>query len=820
MKPLFLFLLSLCIPLLLPAQIRLDGYKQSEINPALSEGRWQARWISLPNEPANVYGVYHFRKSFELDDVAAKFVVHVSADNRYKLYVNGRFASLGPARGDVYNWNFETVDIAPFLKKGRNTLAAVVWNYAGLKPVAQISFNQTGFILQGNTEAEALVNTDHSWRCIRNEAYRPWNEWTVPGYYAAGPGEWINMAAYPQGWEKPEYNDGHWENARNGIEGAMKGARDYPGRLLVPTPIPPMEMTVERLANLVAVERLSGAGVSAEIICPESFPKSTAPVVIPANQSVRLLLDNQQLTTGYLSLLFSGGKDAEVRIGYAEALYENNSVATTKSYNLNEKNHRDDVKGKLFVGYEDKLIADGGERRLFTSLWWRTWRYVELRITTAAEPLTLDDIYATFSAYPFRDEYTFSAPGHPELNKMLDIGWRTARLCANETYMDCPYYEQLQYFGDTRIQAMITLFNTRDTYMVKHALEQGRRSIVPDGITMSRYPSGLHQFIPSFSLWWICMGHDFWRYRGEEAYLRSLLPSFRGIISWYERLLKADNSLGYVPEWFFADWSAGFPNGEPVREKEGNSAFQDLIYILALDAASEMEEAFGMPSLSQHYRNLAGRIRDSIRSKYWNGERGLFADTHDHRAYSQHVNALVVLAGILTRQEAAQLMERTLADKDIAQATIYFRYYVHQAMNKAGLGDLLLGNLQIWRDQMALGLTTWAEMPEPSRSDCHAWGASPNIEFFRILLGIDSHAPGFRKIRISPSLGELKNVSGTMPHPTGSISVSYALDKKGILKAHIILPPETTGTFVWKGKEYALTAGEQTLTAGKHLPLD
>ncbi|MDR1645814.1 MAG: glycoside hydrolase [Tannerellaceae bacterium] len=791
MKLQIITLFSLFASLSLTAQIHLEGYRQADIHPNLSEGRWQARWISLPDEPANVYGVYHFRKSFDLDQVPARFIVHVSADNRYKLYVNGRFASLGPARGDIYNWNFETIDLAPFLKKGKNTLAAVVWNYAEQKPVAQISFHQTGFILQGNTDAESVANTNNTWLCLRNEAYHSWNEWTVPGYYVAGPGELLHMAAYPWGWETPAYDDAHWKKALNGLAGAMKGARDYPGRLLTPNPIPPMEMTVERLAQVVASEGIA---------CPEDFPRRTVPVEIPAHSSVRLLLDNRQLTTGYFSLYFSGGKDAEVRIGYAEALYDGNA-----------KKHRDEVAGKRFIGYEDKIIAGGSQGQSFTSLWWRTWRYIELRITTADEPLRLDDLYGTFSAYPFRNEYTFSAPGHPELNRMLDIGWRTARLCANETYMDCPYYEQLQYFGDTRIQAMVTLFNTRDPYMVKQALEQGRRSIVPDGITMSRYPSGLHQFIPSFSLWWICMGHDYWMYRGDEAYLRSLLPAFRGVLSWYERLLKSDNSLGYVPEWFFADWSAGFPNGEPVREKEGNSAFQDLIYILALDAASGMEEAFGMPSLSQHYRNLADRIRQDLRVKYWDRERGLFADTHDHRAYSQHVNALVVLSGILAPEEASQLMRRTLEDKDLAQATIYFRYYLHQALKQAGLGDLLLDNLQIWRDQMALGLTTWAEMPEPSRSDCHAWGASPNIEFYRILLGIDSQAPGFRKIRIAPSLGHLKTVSGSMPHPLGTISVAYDLDKKGALQARITLPAGTSGSFVWKGKEYELKAGQQTI---------
>ncbi|MDR1919098.1 MAG: glycoside hydrolase, partial [Tannerellaceae bacterium] len=444
-------------------------------------------------------------------------------------------------------------------------------------------------------------------------------------------------------------------------------------------------------------------------------------------------------------------------------------------------------------------------------LWWRTWRYIELSITTKDEALRLEDLCGTFSAYPFENEYTFSAPGHPDLSKILDIGWRTARLCANETYMDCPYYEQLQYFGDTRIQAMISLYNTRDPYMVKFALEQGRRSIVRDGITMSRYPSATHQFIPSFSLWWIGMGHDYWMYRGEEAYLKTLLPAYRGILSWYEQFMKADGSLGRVPEWFFADWSAGFPNGEPIREPAGNSAFQDLLYLLALEAVSEMEEAFGLPSLGRHYRETGGRIRDSFRAKYWDESRGLFADTHDHRAFSQHVNALAVLAGILPEAEAAQLMTKTLSDPTIAQATIYFSYYVNQALSKAGLGDTFISNLQIWREQMALGLTTWAESPEPARSDCHAWGASPNIEFYRILLGIDSEAPGFREIRISPSLGNLKTVSGTMPHPAGTIAVSYTLDKNDMLKAQITLPEGTSGRFVWKGKTYPLKEGEQSL---------
>lgn len=142
-----------------------------------------------------------------------------------------------------------------------------------------------------------------------------------------------------------------------------------------------------------------------------------------------MLLDNDYLTTGYFSLAFSKGKEAEIHIGYSEALYKQEEESTTKSYALNGKGHRDELTDKQFIGYGDKILADGGDNRLFTSLWWRTWRYVELKVKTASEPLVIEDMYGTFSAYPFRNETTFSAPGHEELGRMLEIGWRTA-VCA------------------------------------------------------------------------------------------------------------------------------------------------------------------------------------------------------------------------------------------------------------------------------------------------------------------------------------------------------------------------------------------------------
>ena len=124
----------------------------------------------------------------------------------------------------------------------------------------------------------------------------------------------------------------------------------------------------------------------------------------------------------------------------------------------------------------------------------------------------------------------------------------------------------------------------------------------------------------------------------------------------------------------------------------------------------------------------------------------LFADTDDKDVYSQHANALAILTNTVTGNDANALAKKILADASLAPASIYFKYYLHMACVKAGLGNDYLQWLDIWREYK-MGMTTWAEISEISnaRSDCHAWGASPNIELFRVVLGIDTDAPGFRR---------------------------------------------------------------------------
>lgn len=775
------------------AQIRLKGVNQDLINPVLFDGaRWPASWIESEDVELG-YGVYHFRKSFELASKPESFVVNVSADNRYKMYVNGTLASIGPAKGDVFNWNFETVDIAQYLHDGKNVIAVLVWNGGEDRPVAIMSHDRTALLVQGNGEAEQVVNTDKTWSCLKSTAFSP-AEVKVKGYYACGATDDFDSAAYPWGWEQTDFDDSAWGGCNEIVTAAIKGSRDYRHWRLVPRSVPVMESLPMRLSS---VREAKG------ITVPEDFPKQQRDIRIPAHSNVKILLDNEVLTTGYPQLSFTGGKGAKIGISYAEALFENDNMSDR------DKGNRDATDGKVFIGYTDTVTADGGADRTYEPLWWRTWRYIQLSVETGDEPLVLNDISAMSSMYPFELASSFEAAGHPEYQHFIEVGWRTARLCAHETYMDCPYYEQLQYFGDSRIQAMITHYNTRDPWMVKHLIEQGRQSLCPDGITQSRYPGHISQFIPTFSLYWICTAHDYWMMRGDEEYLKTLLPAFRGVISWFEPYLAEDHTLRNLPYWIFGDWS-GMAHGTFPNDKDGRSALVDQLYILTLQAAADMEEHFGNKHIAADYAALEKTMREGFKAKYWDASKQMFANHCDWNSYSQHVNILAILSDTVTGKEASDLFMRVLGDKSILQCTVYYRYYLQMAMKKTGHGDLLLDTLQILEDQKAKGLTTIAEMPDPSRSDCHAWGSSMNIEFFRTVLGIDSAAPGFKRVVISPSLGKLTEAKGVMPHPDGEIAACYQL-KNGRLKAEITLPEGVSGVFVWKGKTTALKPGHQLI---------
>ncbi|MFD0763549.1 alpha-L-rhamnosidase C-terminal domain-containing protein [Mucilaginibacter lutimaris] len=749
---------------------------------------WNANWIAAAFDGGKEYGVFYFRKSVNLPSKPANFRIHVSADNRYKLYVNGTLVSLGPARGDTYFWNYETVDIAPYLTAGKNVVSALVFNEADYRPEAQISV-RTAFIVQGNSAAEEILNTDNTWKAARDVAHQP-----VPGYFfAATKGEMVDMNKTIKGdWRAVDYDDSKWLAAGKIMEGKLKGMAWGIDWALVPSSLPQMEMTYQRILKL-----RKATGIKA----PQGFPETKSPVTIPANTTATLLLDQTFETNAYITLNFSGGKDAGISLGYAESLYE-------KGRTDSRKGNRDVIEGKDFIGRIDSLISNGDKGQSFTTLNFRTFRYIKVTIQTKDEPITIDDLYGTFTGYPFKQTAVFNTD-NAEIKKILEIGWRTARLNAWETYTDCPYYEQLQYIGDTRIQAMVSYFNTNDDRLQRNAINLIDHSRLAEGITKSCYPTKGTQIISPFSLWYIGMLHDYFMYRNDMAFIKDKLVGERTVLDFFSKYQQADGSLKDTPYWAFVDW-AGNLWGE-VKGPDGSAAIYDLQLLWAYQWAAEMEAKAGMQGYADLYMKKAAQLKATIHRKYWDPVKKLYADTKEKKGYSQHVNALAILTGIVSKADMPAVANGMANNKSLTQCSVYFKYYLNQAMVKAGLGNDYMSLIGIWRENIAMGLTTWAEYSDiaTSRSDCHAWGSSPNVEFYRTVLGVDSYAPGFAKIKVEPHLGTINNVSGEVPHPNGKVIVKY-LTQGSKWKINISLPAKTPGIFVWKAKTHPLKPGANT----------
>ena len=790
------FLSALIISFLFVLPQLLTAQTNSEINPNLLNETWDARWIMHPTASNTEYGVFHFRQSVELDSIPESFIIHLSGDTRYRFYINGESVATGPAVGDNHNWRFETVDIAEFLVEGENVASATVWNFGEYNALQHHSY-RTAFILQGNSEKESVLNTGAGWKVLQNEGYSPIpvSYQTVDGYYAAPHGEHFRAEYTPWGWKDDGFDDAGWSDVRLYERGQPRGTNPY-GNLygwnLIPRNIPLME---ERIERIPMIRRTEGIGdVSNRLLY------GFEPLRVPPNRKVSLLLDQTYITNAYPVIKLSGGKDSEIKLTYAESL----------RYPDNSKGNRDDIEGKEILGFHDLFIPDGGENRTLQTLWLRSYRYIKLEIETKDESLTIHDLYGIFTGYPFEVNASFET-GDPGLEMIWENGWRTARLNAFESYWDCAYYEQLQYVGDTRIQALISLYVSGDDRLMRNSLLHFNDSRMPDGITMSRYPSRHPQYIPPYALLWIPMVHDYWMHRTDDEFVKQFLPGIRSVISWYENYLDEDlGILGPMPWWNYVDAAQGFSRGTPPGSDDGHSIVITLQMLYALEYALELAEAFDHPHDAARYSELIEQLRSNIPDHGWNSERELMADTPDHDRYSQHANILAVLTGIIPEENQSELMNRILELDGLVQSTYYFRFYLNRAMSTAGLGNEYLNQLNPWYEALALGMTTFPEHPEPSRSDAHAWSASPNYDFLATVAGIRPDSPGFSTVLIEPNPGYLAEFEAAVPHPEGMITAEFNIHD-GNFYASITLPEGITGRLVWRGVEYELSDGAQEI---------
>ncbi len=746
---------------------------------------WRAQWITHPKASTLDFGAFLFRRSFELNAVPADFTIYISADNKYRLFVNGNYVGMGPETGDINHYRYETRNIASFLKTGKNVIAAEVINFGEYRKGSQQTF-QTAFICQFDDKLNRYeLNTGKAgWKVIRNEGRGAiqFVSDSMRGYYAAGPCDILYADKFPWNWEQPDFEDSLWLAPKAAtVEFAVgRGFLFGSTWFLAPRTLPYLQEKKARFAYSFVSGRKQ--------IAP--FAENSHQLIIPPFSKKSILLDNGTHTIGFPEMYFSRGKNAEIKITYSEALYDS----------LWNKGNRNEVHRKNIFGYYDKIYPDGSLNRKFKTTAMRTYRFVQLDIETKEDTLKIDDFYGVFTAYPFVCEAKFKCD-NDTLNQIREVSWRTLQNSSFEDFID-PYYEQMQYVGDARIEALAALSMSGDKRLMKKALESFDNSRLPDGLTQSRYPAYIVQIIPTYSLLWICMVHDYMMYEGDKKFILERTAGIDAVLNWFEKRLDKTNMLTGLEWWNFTDWAIGYKNGIPFGADNGYSSTVALQYVMALQKAAEICDYLDEKDKSKKYRNIAKLVSKAVVDNCYDAQKGLFAETPDKKEYSQHTNILAILTDAIPATKQKDLMHNLLSDKLLIQTTIYFKFYLFEALHKVGMGNDYINLLGNWNRMLANGQTTFAETDENPRSECHAWSASPLYHFNKIIAGVYPVKPEFKQVMIAPHLAGLKHVEAEIPTRFGLISITYNNNQ-----IEITIPEKLDADFKLNEKKQKLKPG-------------
>ena len=371
-------------------------------------GFYRAAFVSA-NDTDLQNAVVCFRKKFALDSVPEKLRINITADCKYRLYVNGRFVGRGSDTGDFKHYYFDTLNIAPYLKKGENIIAAAAWSMGEFNPVAFSSRKVSLWVQADNPKYDFLNTTNGQWKAAKDNSTA-----FARGVFYGGGAEIVHADKAPKNFAKADFDDSSWGAAVDVFR--PKGSRIY-GQvklLLAPREIPSAAETPFRAQCIRKMEVLRGGKIeSAEFIKGKALQ-------IPANTECRIVVDAGVLTNAYMSLATRGGKGAEIALSYCESF---------GSPDGETKGNRNEIDGKVpFTPIVDRYYPDGG-KFVFESNNFRSFRYVQFGIKTATEPLVLCDYTGAATGYPFFEaaEFESSDKSHAEIWR---TAWRTARLCA------------------------------------------------------------------------------------------------------------------------------------------------------------------------------------------------------------------------------------------------------------------------------------------------------------------------------------------------------------------------------------------------------
>ena len=686
-------------------------------------------------------------------------------------------------------WFYDSVDLASYLKKGKNIIGVQVLRYPMEREMGNHSMFRTEIpglymTFEGTADENlcSLFNAGPDWKCHidRTTLFPAEDEHFAPLLIheeAFGSEEFF-------GWLGEDFDDSAWACALPYPD--VKMSRAVSPANLNPRTIPFMYRRKRHFGSLIEGD---SEGIEGRW---EMLLAGRGNVAITAHAAVRIVLNAGEEMTGYLRLTFGKGKGSLVTLLESEAY-----VQKEKSPNAGiaiKKNRLDTVTGHL-EGYRDIYHVAGlgcaEQPEIFEPFWFRTFRFIELTVQTEEEPLWIYTLDYEETGYPLMVR-THVETSDPSLKSIWDMSERTLRRCMHETYEDCPFYEQLQYTMDTRSQILYTYAVSADDRLARKAIDDFARAQRSNGLLNCSYPNMNPNVIPGFSIFYILMVYDHMMYFGDKALVRRYMPAVDRILAYFDRHLTPDGLVEKVGGvnlearyWSFIDWAVEWnpTTGMPTAGLKGPITMESLLYVYGLQHAACLAEYIGRMDTASEYRERARQVQKAVRRLCRQAD-GLLTDGPCELLMeegevpvlhsSQQVQVFGVLTGTLDPESGRRNLIRTMEEKGHPQCTVAMSFYLFRALEKTGLYEKTNSLWDAWRKMVYDGCTTCIESENYARSECHAWGALALYEMPSAFLGVRPAAPGYEKIQVSPHAEYLDWAEGTVKTPAGDVRVSWA----------------------------------------------
>jgi alpha-L-rhamnosidase len=432
-------------------------------------------------------------------------------------------------------------------------------------------------------------------------------------------------------------------------------------------------------------------------------------------------------------------------------------------------------------------------RQVYRSFLPRGFRYLLLTVRNLKKPCKIYRVKVDVTTFPTGNMGVFSSSDY-QLNQIWEISKHTIRMCAQDTIIDCPAYEQALWTGDSYNISLMNYYTFGNYDLIKRCLKLISKSVYRSPLPESHVPSGWQNVLTAWSILWMMACREYYRYSGDLAFIKEVYPELRLTVQRFQEFIN-EQGLVEIYAWNMLDWAPMDTNHKVVTHQNALlvEALRQTAYLSAILGESEDETTF---------LSLADQLKQAINVHLWDEEEKVYIDSiHEDGTKSKirsvQTNLIVYLADCAAGQRR-EWIEGYITNPPEGFVQIkspFVSFFYYQALMNLGKNNMVLDNIRdIYGYMLENGATTcWEgwELIEGdfSRSHCHAWSAAPTYVFGVLFLGVKPLEPGFTKVAISPDLNGLKWMKGSVPTPQGKIDI-YCKDLEEYIDLQINLPEQ------------------------------